>query len=43
MPKKAAPAVTNVALNRPASQSPYSYGGVAGRAVDGNKNKWWSG
>jgi hypothetical protein len=33
-----APAVTNLALNKPATQSSDLFGGVASRAVDGNTN-----
>ena len=36
------PGLSNVALNQPAIQSSTQYGGVAGRAVDGNTSGLWS-
>ncbi|XP_078666827.1 fucolectin-1-like isoform X2 [Branchiostoma floridae x Branchiostoma belcheri] len=39
---KCAGGLTNIGLNRPATQSSTHLGAVAGRAVDGNKSPYWS-
>jgi hypothetical protein len=40
---KSIPVFSNVALKRPTDQSSVAHGGIADRAVDGNRNKWWGG